>query len=88
MTNCRQIQKEGSCFCRGKGGEGGAVLKESPLGRGTVQHGNDLAVELWHFWLAGLLPGGEGNLPLVAKQLCFLLEMQASVFFCLVSLRM
>lgn len=45
------LEKEGgSCFC-GEKGEGGAVLKESPLGRVTVQGGNA-------FSLAELLRGG------------------------------
>ena len=55
MVNHRQIQKtkEGSCFYREKGGEGGAVLKESPLGESNSSGRQQLLIG----WAAAFLIG-------------------------------
>ena len=63
MVNHRQIQqtKKGSCFYREKGGTG-----EIHWGLVTVHGSNSFSLaELRCFPLAGLLPGGERNLPSV-----------------------
>ena len=57
-------ERRGSAFIEKKEEKGGAVLNESPLGGLEVQGSNGFSlVQLWHFSLAGRLPGEERSLP-------------------------
>ena len=61
-------QRKGFAFIEQKGEKGGAVLNEIHWRKVAVQSDDNFSLaELFHFSLAGLLPGRERNLPSVVK---------------------